>query len=453
MTKRDCPKPRRPGSRRGRGPGRGTRRGRGRRFAHRIQKRMFVRILFGFLFTMLLTAVAITFYHHFTQDESRFMDVPEKVAAFVGHRFDAVWDDEEKRAALATEISEAFALGITLFDADGEELLHRGPQCRGRRFKGARFSRKIRTGKIEACLPRPRQGQRRGFGGLVVALMAILAGSMFLAKRLSRPLTEIARVAEAIGQGDLSARVVSRGRNAEEIDVVAGTVNTMAERIQNDLEEQRTLLATVSHEMRTPLGHLRLLSEMARDAKTDEKRERALVEIDDEIDAMARLTDGLLAHSRLAFDIVERAPHDVVDLCQRELARVGRDDVTVAVAGTPRVVSVDANLMVHAISNLIGNAQRHGQGARALEVAFTADGVSVTVDDAGPGVAPTVQADLFAPFQRTGSKAGGLGLGLSLVRRIADAHGGTVTYEDVPSGGARFVLTLPDGGPTQTAAS
>lgn len=432
MSRRDC------------SPRRQRERGRGRRFARRIQKRMFVRILVGFLFTMLLTAVAMSFYHHFTQSDARFLDAPEKVAAFVGHRFDTVWDDAEKRTALATEIADTFALGLTLFDADGKELLHRGPQCRDGRFSGARFSRKIKSGRIEACLPPPPQGRRRGLGGLVVALMAIAAGVMFLARRLSRPLTEIARVAEAIGQGDLSARVVSKGRNAEEIDVVAGAVNTMAERIQKDLEGQRTLLATVSHEMRTPLGHLRLLSEMARDAKTDAKRDKALNDIDTEVDAMARLTDGLLAHSRLAFDIVERAPYDVAALCTRELERAGRADVVVEVTGEARTSSVDANLLAHAVSNLLGNAERHGQGVRRVAVQYTARAVEIIVDDAGAGVDASARADLFEPFQRTGSKAGGLGLGLSLVRRIADAHGGQVAYENAPQGGARFTLTLPD---------
>jgi len=182
---------------------------------------------------------------------------------------------------------------------------------------------------------------------------------------------------------------------------------------------------------------------MARDAKTDRARAQALDEIDKEIQEMTTLTEGLLAHSRLAFDVTSKMPHDVAALAQAQLARFGHDASVMNVDGAPRMVDVDANLLAHAISNLLANAERHGTGLRSLTVTYEVGEVVIEVCDGGPGVEATRRGTLFEPFAGTGSQKGGLGLGLSLVRRVAEAHGGTVTYEDDPEGGAVFALHLP----------
>jgi signal transduction histidine kinase len=259
-----------------------------------------------------------------------------------------------------------------------------------------------------------------------------------IARRIAKPLGQVAGVAREIGEGNLAARVELDPRHrVGEIRVLSNAINEMASRIQKQLQDQRELLAAVSHELRTPLGHLRILLELARDGGTDPKLvdelEKEILEVDD-------LVGELLASSRLSFDTLSIRTVEGLDIGARALERVGlpldllaSDDDVVAFPG-------DATLLGRALANLLENAKRYGEGVVKLEVAQKAlpEGsreVVFTVVDRGRGFDDKEIARVFDPFYRGEHRAGAahqsLGLGLSLVSRIAQAHGGRAWAQNV----------------------
>ncbi len=300
-----------------------------------------------------------------------------------------------------------------------------------------------------------------------VPTLLLWTASGRVARRMSRPLYELTRVAQKIGTGDLSARVPTGWMPAGEVAVLSGAINDMAARITHQLAEQRELLAAVSHELRTPLSRIRLLIEIAREGHlgpdTLNEIERETVEID-------TLVGELLASARLEFQALTTRPLDGAEVAERALERagVGADSLNLR---TPRPLAfaADPTLVARALANLIDNARKHGGGLDILSVAREAAFIVFEVADRGPGFAPGDEARVFASFyrgpQNSGSEGrdapdegarrshGSLGLGLALVKRIAEAHGGDIVAANRVGGGALLTLRLavaPDAGGGQT---
>jgi signal transduction histidine kinase len=268
------------------------------------------------------------------------------------------------------------------------------------------------------------------------AVLWVAAGA--IAWQLTRPFIEVVRAARAIGDGKLSTRIEETHRG--ELGALAGAINDMAARIEKQVNDQRELLAVVSHELRTPLGHMRVLLETGRDAGGAEPR--LIDELEREVLELDRLVDRLLASSRLEFATFDRRRVDLaaVAVAAVEAAKVPADRL--AVDGDVRIAG-DATLLRRAIANLLENAQAHGGGAVAVLVTRRGGEVVVQVDDAGDGVPAEQRETLFEPFARGGG-SGSLGLGLALVKRIAEAHGGRAWIAERPGGGARvsFAVTV-----------
>jgi two-component system OmpR family sensor kinase len=276
-------------------------------------------------------------------------------------------------------------------------------------------------------------------------LLAMLAASAVLwmisgkiARRLARPLYELLRVTEEIGAGKLSARARLPHWQMGEVAYLATAINDMAARIEKQMGDQRELLAGVSHELRTPLAHMRVLLELGRsrggDPKTFDELEREVVEID-------ALVGQLLASARLDFADLTVRTLDGADVARRALERAGlapgagKADVLAVEPGAAPTFEGDATLLARALANLLENARRHAGGVTRLGVRSPRPGVVVfDVEDAGPGFP--------AAGEKRARAEGGLGLGLVLVRRIADAHRGSVTIANRAEGGARVSLEV-----------
>jgi len=296
------------------------------------------------------------------------------------------------------------------------------------------FGATILASGLVASAVSHRTGWGRGFVTFVVAGMVMWMMSGGIARRIARPLYNLVRVTRDIGAGNLSARAELPHWQVGEIAVLAGAINDMAARIERQIKDQRELLAGVSHELRTPLARIRVLLELARgpsgDPRTLDEIEREIVEID-------ALVGQLLASARLDFAAMSLRSLDGAEVARRALERAGvpADVLSVEPPGASLRFDGDPTLLARALANLLANARRHGGGATALRVSARDGAVAFDVEDAGPGF-PAAGSPVERPAES-------LGIGLVLVRRIADAHKGRLVIANRQEGGARVTLEIP----------
>jgi signal transduction histidine kinase len=372
----------------------------------------------------------------------------ERARALTDHLFARAWSSPSERDALARTIADDLDISLALSSPDGSHIAEYGPPCRTSPMRVPVVKDGATVGHVAACWgPERREGGRRMWPFLPVILLggALWAASGAIARRLSRPLGDLARVAQEIGAGKLSSRVPLDCDRHGEVGVVAEAMNDMAARIEKQMADQRELLAAVSHELRTPLARLRLLTEIARDTGTTDK---TLDEIDREVMEIDALVGDLLASSRIDFAALTTRPLEAEEMAKRALERAGQPEDKLETSGGagPGRVEADATLLGRALANLIDNATKHGGGVSAMRVEARGDVIAFEVDDQGPGFGPGDEERAFEPFYsrgRGGRDAGSLGLGLALVKRIAEAHKGRAYATNRPGGGARVGLEIP----------
>jgi two-component system OmpR family sensor kinase len=412
-----------------------------RRVTRYVRSRLHRRLFVWFGASIFVTALAVGLVVHLLgAADGGWRAAMSRAETFLGGRFAQVWDEPAQRDELGLALSRDLGTSVVIEDPRGRVLGAWGETCKRPDLVAAVRRGEELRGTVSLCAPR---APRRGwvfFLVLGVAAATLWGATGMVARRLTRPLGEVARVADAIGSGQLSTRVTLRRNRVGEIAVLADAINEMADRIERQMADQRELLAGVSHEIRSPLARLRVLAEMARDGGADAK---VVDEIEQEVIEIDSLVGELLASSRLDFEAVERRTIDAREIALRALERAGLDPALLEVETDRTRVSADPTLVARALANLLDNARKHGGGATRLSVRRDGESLSFAVDDSGTGIAPDDLPRVFEKFVRGERSAGSsLGLGLSLVRRIAEAHGGRAFAENRSDGGARVGFSL-----------
>jgi len=289
---------------------------------------------------------------------------------------------------------------------------------------------------------------RQAIVPLMVTFAALWAAAGAIAFRLSRPYVELERVAKALGRGESDARFSLTAASGAESRIIGAAINDMADRLGEQLADQRALLAAVSHELRTPMARMRLLIELARESASPG---RSLDELDAEVVEIDQLVSQLLAASRLDFSALTVRKQDWAGLARRAMERAQVPVESLEIRDFCQLDG-DATLLALAMGNLIANAVGHGGGVTAVRVGTRAGAAFFEVDDGGAGFDEAQLPRVFEPFREgrgraPGPRKSGMGFGLALVRRIAEAHGGGAYAANREGGGARvgFTIPTPDG--------
>lgn len=363
----------------------------------------------------------------------------------LANRFAEVWDDAPRRSALAREISREMNLDVTVREVDGTLIDIAGnAECSRTEYGLIPRRGGVQLGRVDVCFDSSPHRPISGLLGFAAAVCVLWLIAHKIARRLGRPILDLVHVTDAIGRGDYDVDIRVRRDAPSEIVHLNGAVREMASKIKQQLADQRELLASVSHELRSPLARIRLLLELLRDERLVEERKLSLLtELEHEVVEIDDLVGGLLAQSRLDFSALSMRANDLVASTRRALSRASLT-FEPDVVGQPRPVTYDATLLARALCNLLDNAHKHGSGAIGLSLRFEEARVVVEVHDGGQGLGDSDAERIFDPFvgKPTGSHDS-LGLGLALVRRIARAHGGDAYAKNRDGGGATIGFYLP----------
>jgi len=271
-----------------------------------------------------------------------------------------------------------------------------------------------------------------------IAVVLASVGAAFMARRVVRPLSELTNAAAAVAAGGtVTPHVAEEG--PEDVRNAAIAFNAMAQKVSRTLESQRHLLSAVGHDLRTPLTAMRINLEFI----ADEELRDGLMRNLDELQA---LTEQVLAAARGAGG-EQRRNVDLSALVESLCTDMDEIGEPVSWANhAPAPISCRPNEIKRAVRNLVENAVAYGSKAE-VRIDDRGDGYDVLVDDEGPGIPESDRQRVFEPFVRLESSrngaTGGTGLGLTLVKAIAEGHGGAIQLENRPGGGLRARMHLP----------
>lgn len=416
--------------------------------------RLFLRIYLSFVGIVLVffAVSAVVFWAH---GDPRERQILAGGAAVLQHALPAADVPAAQLQERVDELSRALGMSLALFDASAERLAEAGglvPRPDPDR-PSSYTERRRRETTIHLRLPDGRWLSAGVAGAgphgpgavpgwlLSLALLALVIAAFAwpMARGIARRIERLTDRVDAFGRGDLQARAQVEGR--DEVASLAARFNDAADRIEALVDGQRTLLASASHELRSPLARMRVAGELlgGADALLPERREELRAGLAADVDRLDASVEELLAASRIdLLDGRSDAPVDLLALAAEEAA-----PFDVEVAGAPAPVVGDARSLRHLVRNLVANAARHAGGATELTVQPREGGgarLEVADHGVGPPSDPARAEVLFGPFVSGG---GGTGLGLAIARRIARHHGGTLVWEARDSGGSVFVAELP----------
>lgn len=292
---------------------------------------------------------------------------------------------------------------------------------------------------------------------VLAALLTLAVGvlvALVLSRRLAAPIRDADAVTRRLAVGELSARVVDPPTGRDELSDLVRNVNALAGTLERSKLLEQQFLLSVSHDLRTPLTSIRGFAEAITDGTAPDPQRAAGV-ILQESRRLERLVRDLLELAKLdarSFTFALR-PTDLRALAGDVGAAFEHSELRVVgpAAGPAVPVVVDPDRMAQVIANLLDNACRFADREITLSVDSTGDRARIVVDDDGPGIPPDALPRVFDRLytSRTAPRRAesGSGLGLAIVRELVGAMGGTVEAQVAPSGGARFVVSLPSSGP------
>ncbi|MGZ9099817.1 MAG: ATP-binding protein [Brevundimonas sp.] len=273
---------------------------------------------------------------------------------------------------------------------------------------------------------------------LLIATVLLMGVAILFIRNQVRAIERLAEAAEAFGRGETQERFKPHG--AREVRAAATAFLAMRERIQRHIDQRTALLASVSHDLRTPLTRLRLELALAPPFKRAGAMQGDLDEMEHMIDeylAFARGEAGEAAQPVSLSDLLGAAGED---------ARRAGAEVEVAVP-EGLTASLRPLAFKRALTNLAGNAAAHGDRVRLSARALPSGGLEIAVDDDGPGIPEDMHEEAFRPFSRLDASRNqnhkGVGLGLAIARDVARGHGGDITLERSDMGGLRALIRLP----------
>ena len=287
----------------------------------------------------------------------------------------------------------------------------------------------------------------------LAALLALVAG-LLAARRITRPVSRLIEVTQAMGHGDRAARV-GEIRAPDELRELAATFDRMADNLARQDQLRREVVADVAHELRTPVAVLQAGHEALLDGVIDPSPAQ-LSSLRDEVLRLARLVDDLhtLSAAEAAALQLSSQPCDLAEIAGAAAdslaSRFEAADITLERRLTPVSVLADARRMHQVVTNLLGNALKFTPaGGRVTLEAGPADGqAGLGVADTGAGIPSDELPHIFDRFWRGRHAAGvaGSGIGLAVVAELVRAHGGTVTATSTLGHGTQLIVTLPRAG-------
>lgn len=288
---------------------------------------------------------------------------------------------------------------------------------------------------------------------LLLACLAIVPiASLGLSYAIARPVAAITRTAEAIANGEPRTRLAPSGLVPREVHTLSAALDRMTRQLTERAAYVTQFASHASHELKTPLSSIAGAVELLREqwpTMPEAQRERFLANVAEDTQRMQELVNGLLHLARIenAAEGEEREVQlhpFVASLCERAAPEGSATPILLDLSEAPETICIAPAHLETALANLLANAVRHGAGA-AVEVRVApdadADGVLFEVHDRGPGVPDALRDQIFERFVTTERDRGGTGLGLALVRAVAEARGGTVSCESGPLG-TTFTLHL-----------
>jgi len=287
-----------------------------------------------------------------------------------------------------------------------------------------------------------------------VATCLIALGAWLAVSGALRPVESMRRQAATISATDPGLRLPSDG-GRDELTLLAGTLNQMLDRIANSVDRERQLIDRASHELRTPLAIQRMDLDLALSGpQTVAELRAALRSVSQENEQLTRLTNDILVLARardgvLPVQLADTSLGELLDVVRRGTGRMPAARGRVNFSVTDGRVRVDPTWVAQAVGNLVDNALRHGPADGHVAVRARCDdgNLLISVEDSGTGFAhaPPGPVEPFPPSAGSSATRGSAGLGLAVVRAIAEAHGGQVSAENKHEGGARVTIRVRDG--------